>query len=366
MNKDVNIILKEAYRLDKLLGTNKFYRWGPIYQMYIEKNEILMRHLDKVDKYRNESIATLRQGGYQLLLDKINNEPEEVQLRFITLYEEYKNFKNNLNNQDLYDAVIAELDELYCPILGKDSQYKTYHLIPIDNECRTLKIGTPPRIFDSMLQKTIYLPWCPLEVSRVLYKLFIDDNLIGKMSFKGSSLIYNMHNEDELLTEELERGRYFSLNLSDLPDVTKLYSKVYDDQLWVIKRDDNIYFEELSEDFDHYNDSIVTRLFHVEINNNYCIHMDFEYIFYTFDEFEQRKLDAKKKGEAQTRRKLFKLDDCKIPFDYKVELGNETNKYYVPLLYFFLDSFFKHKNLLEEYFDSCLKKLNCREEKILQ
>lgn len=365
MNKDVNLILNEAYRLDKLLGINKVYMWGPIYQMYIEKNEILMRHLDKVDKYQNESIATLRQGGYQLLLDKINNEPEEVQLRFITLYEEYKNFKNELNNKDLYDDVIAELDDLYCPILGKDSQYKTYHLIPIDNECRTLELLTPPRIFDSKLQKTIYLPWCPLEVSRVLSELF-NNNLIGKMSFKGSSLIYNMHNEDELLTEELERGRYFSLNLSDLPDVTKLYSEVYDDQLWVIKRDDNIYFEELSEDFDSYNESIVTRLFHVEINNNYCIHLDFEYIFYTFDEFEQRKRDAKKKGKAQTRRKLFKLDDCKIPFDYKVELGNGTNKYYVPLLYFFLDSFFKHKNLLEEYFDSCLKKLNCREEKILQ
>ena len=358
MNEDVKIILKEVYRLAGLSKNISI----PIDQMFVEKNEILMRHLDKVPKYLNESIANIR----QLVPNQLANESEDTLRRIVTLYEEYQNYKKELYEKDLYDKVIDELDKLYCPILGKDSQYKTYHLIPIDKECRTLKIRTPPRISDSMLQKTIYLPWCPLEVSRVLYKLFTDDNLIGKMSFKGSSQIYNMPNEDELLTEELERGRYFSLNLSDLPDVTKLYSEVYDDQLWVIKRDDDIYFEELSEDFDSYKESIVTRLFHVEINNKYCIHLDFEYIFYTFEEFERRKRDAKKKGDAQTRRKLFKLDDCKIPFDYKVELGNGTNKYYVPLLYFFLDSFFKHKNLLEEYFDSCLKKLNCREEKIFQ
>lgn len=361
MNKDVNIILKEAYRLDKLLGINKPYMWGPIYQMYIEKNEILMRHLDKVDKYQNESIATLRQGGYQLLLDKINNEPKEVQLRFITLYEEYKNFKNDLNNKDLYDDVIAELDELYCPIFDKDSQYKKYHLIPIDNEFRTLEILTPPRIFDSKLQKTIYLPWCPLEVSRVLSELF-NNNLIGELSFKGSSLIYNMNNKVERLDEALERGDYFSLNLKEFPNITKLYSDVYDDQLWVIRNNDDIYFEELSEDFDSYNESVVTKMLHVRIKNNFYDHIDFEYIFYTLDEFDQRMREAKKKGEAQTRRKLFKIDGCKIPLDYEVKLGGETNKSPIPLLYFFLDSFFKHKNLLEEYFYDYLQKFTCSED----
>ena len=62
------------------------------------------------------------------------------------------------------------------------------------------------------------------------------------------------------------------------------------------------------------------------------------------------------KGEAKTRMKSFKIDNSRIPFDFRCEIkrkdenGNERPTQKEQFLCYVLESYFKHKDLLTEYF----------------
>ena len=192
-----------------------------------------------------------------------------------------------------------------------------------------------------------------VEIINNLFK----SKLVGRMSFRVLRDYHDGLFDLGNLLEECEFGNYFCYNLNLFHDITKLYSENYDDQLWIRKEDDNIYFEELDSKEDNYEDRIVTRLLHIEYkqeseqSDKWDIrHMDFEYIFYTRDEFQQRKTNGKIKGSGK-RKKIFKLDECCIPIDYKVKVtGLENVDVDILFIIFILQSFFKHDDLLEEYF----------------
>ena len=100
----------------------------------------------------------------------------------------------------------------------------------------------------------------------------------------------------------------------------KLYSKNYDDQLWInidIERK-SITFEEFMSNFIIYKDSIVTQVIHAEYNNIndvLCItHIDHEFIFYTLAAtFNQMydKLNREKKRNCIDR-KFEKLEKIRV------------------------------------------------------
>lgn len=83
--------------------------------------------------------------------------------------------------------------------------------------------------------------------------------------------------------------------------------------------------------------------------------------FYTIDEYENRMSNATQKGTAKTRMKSFKIDNSRIPFDYRCEVlrkdenGNDLPQKDEQLLCYVLESYFKHKDLLKEYFQNILK-----------
>lgn len=283
------------------------------------------------------------------LLEDLMDESLERQLTFLQIYYEYDEYKRYRARVELFSDSIPELDTLYDCVFDKKSEYKKYDLIPID-EHRTLKVMNPTRIYDNQIDKTIMLG-CPKRLAEILCEL-LEKKLIGKMAFKGTSEIYDGKYVFQYFYEEVERGRIFSYNLNSFDDVTKLYSQKYDDQLWIIKENKDIYFEELDEKFADFEESVITKMLHVEMKNDKFIkHMDFEYIFYTIDEFDKRKQFANTEGTGKKRRKLFKIDDCKIPFDYKIEMIKfNDDKIKVPFLYFVLSIYFEHKDILNEYF----------------
>ena len=90
-------------------------------------------------------------------------------------------------------------------------------------------------------------------------------------------------------------------------------------------------------------------------------HLDHEYIFYDLDEYEKRLSNYRIKGQARKRIKTFKIDRSRIPLDYPCnilrigESGRE--KIAVPFIYFVLNAYFEHKDLLSEYFQKVL--LDC-------
>ena len=140
-----------------------------------------------------------------------------------------------------------------------------------------------------------------------------------------------------------------------MPAITRLYCEdFYDDCLWVKVEGNDITFEELCEDFHEDGNNVVTQMIHLQHKGNKISHLDHEYIFYDLESYVARKSNPKIKGEARKRVKTFKIDNSTIPMDYLCKMYKDNIEISVPLIYFVLNNYFEHKDLLEEYFQKIL------------
>ena len=291
----------------------------------------------------------------------LRNEVENLsdqELR-VLLFLDYSfgNYKAMLRSP--YNSDTSCLKEMYKNIFYKDSELHTYGIIPIDQH-RMLFPIKPPHIYDSSINKTFIVKNIPLQLLKILSNMK-RDGLINKLAVRlFNNSVYDGCKNYTYYLEELERGKLFNLvNLGKF-SVSKLYSiNNYEDNLWVIIDPENITFEELCDDFEDYNNMIVTQVVHLQYENLerecYITHLDHEYVFYTLDEYEKRRKDVQQKGEAQKRLKSFKIDNSKIPFTFSCEIhrkdenGNDSVEKEQFLCYV-LECYFKHKDLLREYF----------------
>lgn len=136
-----------------------------------------------------------------------------------------------------------------------------------------------------------------------------NEGQIGTLAIRGNDIIYDGLCKTQRLCEEIERGKCFELSITSLPSITKLYDeKIYDNQLWIVKSEKDITFEELCSDFDIVQDAIETQVIHLryqETNDRYIItHLDHEKVYYTVFEFEVRQKKCTK-GTAYKRIKIF-------------------------------------------------------------
>lgn len=275
----------------------------------------------------------------------------------IYLYHTYYNYDSIRKNP--YNSETDKLSAIYDSIFNKQSQFRSYGLIPID-QYRTLLSVEPPRIYDSSINKTFFTKNIPLHLLEQLSDMK-DKGVICNLAVR----LLNEPGYDgkmycEYLQEALERGKQFDLANLGSYSVSKLYSTQYENCLWVVIDPENITFEELCEDFQIVEDMIVTQVIHVEYETSgdgaFITHLDHEYIFYTIEEYEKRMHDETQKGQAKTRMKSFKIDNSKIPFDFRCEIkckdenGNELPIQKEQFLCYVLESYFKHKDLLTEYF----------------
>lgn len=243
------------------------------------------------------------------------------------------------------------------PCIASEEQYQKWKLLKINDFreiCqRSVMPGSRPfYLYDKKIKKYIKLFNITLETIEMFLSLK-DLQVIKELSLKPnpySSLQEDLREQEQI--EEKEFGKYFSFeNLKDIIP-TKLFSKEnINDTLWINIDKKNITFEEILDDFQVIEeDVIVTQVIHCEYfenNNNFFIsHLDHEYIFYSLEEFEKRKIDINQKGNAYKRVKTFKIDQSKIPFI----LENGQN-----ILLFFLNQYFECHNLLLEYFQEMEK-----------
>lgn len=253
----------------------------------------------------------------------------------------------------------SEVEELYQGSFGRDSQFGKYGLLPVDGTREILGLN-PPRLYDQEKDRTLFLKGIPAELAERFREL-MESGQIRDLALRASGEIYPGRFEQVPLMEEVERGRIFSL--TDLPyGVTRLYSRNYEDALWITVDRENITFEELRDDFQTSGSNIVTQVVHLQYTKEppdvYITHLDQEYIFYTEDEFDARRRDPAQKGAARPRVKSFKIDNSRIPFDliYTVQWrdpeGNPVPPMKVPFLCYVLDCYFQHKDLLREYFQN--------------
>ncbi|WP_019519298.1 hypothetical protein [Faucicola boevrei] len=195
-----------------------------------------------------------------------------------------------------------------------------------------------------------------------LNHLFNVEKIIKNLYFRIDGISDNY----SLSLEEFDFGAKLKMDIDNLPKISRLYDLDNPkDNFWIFhdNQGQQISFEELYDDFELFNDDVVTQLVHLEYektgNEYFITHIDHEYIIYNFDEYENRLLDNTQKGYKKV--KTFKVDNAKIPFFYQYEhhqncyeSGNQiaVKDYF---LFIVLDSFFKHKELLKEYFENVNK-----------
>ena len=274
----------------------------------------------------------------------------------------FENYKAILRSP--YNPDISYLTEDYKNIFNKQSTFGKYGIVPIDQD-RTLLPIDHPRIYDQSLDKTFFIKNIPLNLLNK-FSVMISNGIINNLAVRlKNERGYNGKIGTVPLQEAFERGEPF--NLADLGNysISKLYSiNNYEDNLWVIIDPENITFEKLCDDFDDYNDMIVTQVVHLQYANFdgdiYITHLDHEYIFYSLNEYTKRLDDINQKGTAKQRMKSFKIDNSKIPFTFRCEISRkDENGKDLPVeqeqfLCYVLDCYFKHKELLSEYFQKVI------------
>ena len=314
-----------------------------------QKRELRELQTISMDEWINKNCGWLERDSQE-----ITNSEKRV---LLYLYYSFENFEYERKHP--YCRDVNELEKIYRGILDKQSQFQKYGIVPVDENRELIPIA-PPRIYDKKINKTFFIKNLSLlllqKISEMKSNGIIGDFAVRLFNEPG----YEGKMDSGYITEALERGKVFDfVNLGNY-SVSKLYSEKYENCMWVVIDSQNITFEELCEDFDIYDDMIVTQVIHLQYSledgNAYITHLDHEYIFYSVDEYDKRLGDVTQKGEAQTRMKSFKIDHAKIPFDSrctifrKDEKGNDLPSEDEQFLCYVLECYFKHKDLLREYF----------------
>ncbi|MDE5967452.1 MAG: hypothetical protein K2G89_11540 [Lachnospiraceae bacterium] len=257
-----------------------------------------------------------------------------------------------------YSFQQPKIDAIYGETFTKPSVFAKWGLLPVDQVRTLYAFDEPVRIYDKVYNKTIFI-YMSRPLALIIEKL-TNEKHIGTLSVRGKdSRIYEGENHLGNFCEAVEKGLIFSFNISELPTITKLYSdECFDNALWVLKDSQNLTFEELCDDFHTDGETIVTQMIHLEYKDRYITHLDHEYIFYTLEEYEKRVKDPFSKGQARKRIKTFKIDKSMIPLDYPCKMyrfhKDNQEEITVPFLYFVINNFFEHKDLLDEYFSKCI------------
>lgn len=269
---------------------------------------------------------------------------------YIIINELFDFRKQTIIQNTNHSNIIFEIYKKSNVDLKLDIQYSRYSLVSINPNW--LKYNTSEAyIYDPRIDKNFKSRYIPVEVSIFLIEL-IDKGYINELAIRpDANSFQNGENRISLLNEEVEFGKIFSFDEFKKIKITKLYSTNINDSLWIAIDDSNITFEELVNDF-HITDKneITTQVVHMEykvVDNQIVItHIDHEYIYYSFDEYEKRTNNFRQKGKARKREKTFKVDKSYIPF------VSEDN---ISLVYIILRAFFKNIDLVDEYFMNVIK-----------
>lgn len=350
---NLNIMKKENLENDKYINLKKRTKiWNE------EVHNKLIRELEDLYKEINQ------ENIYNFIIKEYNERIEDYKLT--------ENITKVFNQEDYLCASILELllkeiykeEEPYYEIneknnrlketyefIDEDEQYKKYGLLKLNSNRNLEKpmLNSPPYyIHDNRKGYIVLDSRIPDEVLIKLYYLK-QDNLITDLSLRANYYMKIRKCNIHAAFEERAFGKYFSFeNFKNLIP-TKLYSTVTNNSLWINIKNWSITFEELLDDFEVGNkeEFIRTQVIHCEYFEDeeefYISHIDHEYIFYSLDEYEERVKNIEQKGNIKKKLKTFKVDNSRIPFI----IDNEN------ILLFFLNQYFKSKDLLLEYFQKC-------------
>lgn len=316
---------------------------GPFYERLIEHKEKELSIL---------SISSLKHASSSIF-DEFLSENENIRINQNTLTSDnyfytnaldilYKKFNSDRAANKKYKK--ANKDNLYkyyksldINLKETDPQFNKYDLLSINSSDEIIS-GLPSRVFDKKnnVQFMIDIPEHLLNI----FKSLIDASVIKNISFLVNSevifetneqyfiLLGNHQSEKPItLTDFLNDNRDSSVTKHIIKepesrDVFPAYISAgrfveNNDSAWYFIDNSNICLEEIVNDVKMLDDCVVTQLIHIMYytasNKIYLSHIDHEYIFYSYDEFDKRQKNFYQKGSARKRIKTFKIDNSDIP-----------------------------------------------------
>lgn len=264
----------------------------------------------------------------RLLFDKYNREHK----------------KNNFDYKSLMvsDEVKKKIKDLY-----GNNHLCRYELFKVDIVNQSLTKNVFPYISDKKHNGTYLIIDSKNKNLIDLFNDLIANGYIQDISFKIDSVTNEI-----IMLEERMFGQKFSLNLDELPDLSRFFDiNAQNDNVWVtVEKEENkfsITFEETLEDTFHDKElNFVTNLVHVEVTkkngSDVINHIDHEYIVYDLDTYFKRLDDPAVKGGHKI--KTFKIDNAKIPINYKYQ---NINAFFL-IVYESMNK----KDLVREYFEN--------------
>ncbi|WP_295942642.1 hypothetical protein [uncultured Xanthomonas sp.] len=257
----------------------------------------------------------------------------------------FDRFKFEISNSEKYRTPAKIENKIYkyyksfdVDLKESDRQFLKYDLLSID-EPEQIISGLPSRIFDKKNNSQFLI-----DISQIIIEVFA--HLMSSKSIKNISFLV----ECEVVFQTAEK--YFivlgneqpksPLFLADFLCDTrdhqatkevfkeegakntfpphKSAGRFFDrsnDSAWYFIDQNEIYFEEVLGNPEVLDDCVVTQLIHIEYfmrcGEILLSHIDHEYIFYSYNEFDKRQKDFRQKGSARKRIKTLKIDNSEIP-----------------------------------------------------
>lgn len=326
----------------KELNNSSISFYGP----QITRNENLLSKLSisSIEEEANSIFDELISGRLQKNKEPTNQ--TKINYFYISCLKIlYEKFKSNISISKKYSTTQKTENKLYkyykslnIDLKENDKQFAKYDLLSISSPDQIIS-GLPNRIFDKEHQSQFLVDISPVLLNIFIYLMKSEalkniSFLVGcEVVFQTSQQLFlflgNEQPESPVRLSDFlndDRDYHASREVAKEADAKNtcppqvLAGRFYDekdDSAWYFIDNRNIYFEEIPNTPELLADCAVTQLIHIEYfvcnGQMFFSHIDHEYIFYSYAEFDKRLKDFSQKGGARKRIKTFKIDDSKIP-----------------------------------------------------
>lgn len=261
------------------------------------------------------------------------------------LYTEYKRSRN-----DPYEYSSENPLSQFYRAKGIDLKMENNYGLFSVSDGFLLKANGLPKIYDTKNDTHIIIRFVSNDFVRYLAELKAKNDF--DIAFRPDYYLIGERIKDlSLILEGVIKGSAFNTCISQLPYLSQLIDYSMPANYLIIKKEDaDLTFEEMVEDFEVYEDFIVTQVVHLQYikdkEKEYITHLDHEYVFYDTESYEKKQSCLTIKGSARKRFKTFKIDNAKIEF------ATDANS---NILFQTLKAFFKNDVLINEYFEKLIQ-----------
>lgn len=338
----------------------------------IEKKERIFENLS-IEVLEEDANSIFRSVILSIVKSPSKNQTEKNYFYAYLLKIAYEKFLQRLALDKKYNRAESKENLIYqyyknigVDIEKTDQQFRKYDLYSVDSDSEIF-VAMPSRIIDKKNDLQFIV-----EMQEALLQILVDSKqrghiadlallarsqdpiesaqhisiLLGTYQAPTAPKIQNIYNanfpgviQDTIESVLVSEDKLFSSKV-----IYKFHEIGCGDQVWVFSMGNSVEFEEILGDPEILDDCVVTQMIHLE----YVIddgrikisHIDHEYLFYSYEEFDRRLEDYNQRAGAKKRIKTFKVDRSRLPLVF------EDGTFF---LYTVLDAYFTRAYFLQEF-----------------